>query len=199
MRFAYPRKAARLFERHKAARYGLRIDKTPKSPAESKGFLDNLTAGFTMPYTLGQAAKACGRTKPTILNAINGGRLSASRDERGQWQIDPAELARVYPPKAETVSPLQPETAQEVAKIKLLEEKIKLLEQVVNDLQEDKKAARADVLQWQGVAAHFSEQLKQLAPPTQEGGAIIDADQQPAQKAAGGQRGGFLSFFWPWF
>ncbi len=152
-----------------------------------------------MPYTLGEAARACGRTKPTLLSAINKGRLSASRDERGQWQIDPAELARVYPPRVETVSPLQSETAKEADKIKLLEDKIKLLEQVVNDLQEDKKTARADVLQWQGVAAHFSEQLKQLAPPTQEGGVIIDADQQPAQKAAGGQRSGFWSVFWPWF
>ena len=153
-----------------------------------------------MPYTLGQAAIECGRTKPTLLGAIKKGRLAANRNERGEWQIDPAELARVYPKKEKSaVRQTQRLTVEEADKIKLLEEKIKLLEQVVNDLQEDKKAARADVLQWQGVAAHFSEQLKQLAPPTQEGCTIIDADQQPAQKAAGGQRGGFWSFFWPWF
>lgn len=155
-----------------------------------------------MAYTLGQAAKACGKTKPTILARINSGKLSAVRDERGQWQIDPAELARVYPPKKETVQDEQAETVEDSYKIKFLEEKIKLLEQVVTDLQEDKKAANTrelklqlDIEQWQGVAGRFSEQLKQLAAPTQEGGEIIDADQQPAQKAAGGQRGGIGAFF----
>ena len=154
-----------------------------------------------MPYTLGQAAIECGRTKPTLLGAIKKGRLAANRNERGEWQIDPAELLRVYPKKGKsTVRRTQNLTADETDKIKLLEEKIKLLEQVVSGLQEDKKAARADILQWQGVAAHLSAQLKQLpAPRHEEGGAIIDADQQPAQKAAGGQRGGFWSFFWPWF
>ena len=154
-----------------------------------------------MPYTLGQAAIECGRTKPTLLGAIKKGRLAANRNERGEWQIDPAELLRVYPKKGKsTVRRTQNLTADETDKIKLLEEKIKLLEQVVSGLQEDKKAARADILQWQGVAAHLSAQLKQLpAPRHEEGGAIIDADQQQAQKAAGGQRGGFWSFFWPWF
>ena len=152
-----------------------------------------------MMITLCQAARACGKNKSTILNAIKKGRLSASRDDLGNWQIDPAELSRVYPPTTQMVEIEQVETGLETLKIKLLEEKIKLLEQVVTDLQEDKKAARADVMQWQGLAARLSDQLKQLAPPSQEGGAIIDADQQPAQKAAGGQRGGFWPFYWPWF
>ena len=154
-----------------------------------------------MPYTLGQAAIECGRTKPTLLGAIKKGRLAANRNERGEWQIDPAELLRVYPKKGKsTVRRTQNLTADETDKIKLLEEKIKLLEQVVSGLQEDKKAARADILQWQGLAAHLSAQLKQLpAPRHEEGGAIIDADQPPAQKAAGGQRGGFWPFYWPWF
>ena len=49
------------------------------------------------PYTLGQAAKATGRSKAGLLDAIRGGRISASRDDKNQWQIDPAELHRVYP------------------------------------------------------------------------------------------------------
>ena len=47
--------------------------------------------------TLGEAAKSAGKTKPTILNAIRKGRVSAKKDDKGQWQIDPAELHRVYP------------------------------------------------------------------------------------------------------
>ena len=49
-----------------------------------------------MAYTLGQAAKATGKTKSTIQVAIKSGRLSASRDDVGRYQIDPAELHRVY-------------------------------------------------------------------------------------------------------
>jgi molecular chaperone GrpE (heat shock protein) len=47
--------------------------------------------------TLGQASDECGKHKSTILDAIRKGRLSAKRDEKNQWQIDPAELFRVYP------------------------------------------------------------------------------------------------------
>jgi hypothetical protein len=51
-------------------------------------------------YTLG----ACGLNKSTVLRAIKAGKVSATRDEHGQWQIDPAELHRVYPPVASNVA-----------------------------------------------------------------------------------------------
>jgi tRNA G37 N-methylase TrmD len=50
-----------------------------------------------MVYTLGQAAKATGKTKTTIAKAIAKGRISAQKDDIGQYVIDPAELHRVYP------------------------------------------------------------------------------------------------------
>ncbi len=51
-----------------------------------------------MPYTLKQAADATGKTKPTILRAIQSSKISAKKDEHGEWEIDPAELHRVYQP-----------------------------------------------------------------------------------------------------
>jgi hypothetical protein len=51
-----------------------------------------------MPYTLKQAAEATGKTKPTILRAIQSSKISAKKDEHGEWEIDPAELHRVYQP-----------------------------------------------------------------------------------------------------
>ena len=51
-----------------------------------------------MGYTLGQAAKAVGMSKTSILRSIKAGRISAGRDEFGQWAIEPCELHRVYPP-----------------------------------------------------------------------------------------------------
>jgi excisionase family DNA binding protein len=47
--------------------------------------------------TLGQAAKQTGVSKTAISRAIKNGRLSATRSESGDYQIDPAELVRVYP------------------------------------------------------------------------------------------------------
>ncbi len=47
-------------------------------------------------YTLKEAAEAVGMTKPAIFKAIKRGTISAAKDERGQWQIDPSELHRVY-------------------------------------------------------------------------------------------------------
>ncbi len=66
-------------------------------------------------FTLGEAARAVGKTKPAIANAIKSGRLSASRDDNGQYQIDPAELFRVYPSKGKELGetkPLEPFTLQ---------------------------------------------------------------------------------------
>lgn len=50
-----------------------------------------------MHLTLNKAAQTCGRSKATLLAAMKSGRLSASRDDRGRYAIEPAELHRVFP------------------------------------------------------------------------------------------------------
>lgn len=49
-------------------------------------------------YTLKEGAEACGKGKTALLKAIQKGRISASKNAFGEWEIDPAELHRVYPP-----------------------------------------------------------------------------------------------------
>jgi hypothetical protein len=51
-------------------------------------------------YSLKQAAEAAGRGKPAILRAIQRGIISAQRNSKNEWIIDPVELHRVYPPVA---------------------------------------------------------------------------------------------------
>ena len=51
-----------------------------------------------MTYTLGMAARATGLSKSTIHRAIKGGRISATRADAGSYDIEPAELHRVFPP-----------------------------------------------------------------------------------------------------
>ena len=50
-----------------------------------------------MSYTLGDAAKATGKSKTTLHRAIKSGRISALKAEDGSYSIDPAELHRVFP------------------------------------------------------------------------------------------------------
>lgn len=49
------------------------------------------------PFTLTQAIKESRKAKSTLIDAIKNGRLSASRDDKGRYLIDPSELFRVYP------------------------------------------------------------------------------------------------------
>lgn len=54
-----------------------------------------------MKHTLGSAAKATGLSKSTLSRAIKAGRISAARSDAGAYEIDPAELHRVFPPIAD--------------------------------------------------------------------------------------------------
>ncbi len=56
-----------------------------------------------MKHTLGTAAKATGVSKSTIYRAVKSGKLSASRNADDEYEIDPAELHRVYEPVSERV------------------------------------------------------------------------------------------------
>jgi hypothetical protein len=47
--------------------------------------------------TLNKAAQTCGHAKSTLLDAIRSGRMTAPKDDRGRYAIDPAELHRVFP------------------------------------------------------------------------------------------------------
>ena len=50
-----------------------------------------------MTMTLNEAAKSCHKAKGTILKAIREGRLTAPKDDKGRYEIDPSELHRVFP------------------------------------------------------------------------------------------------------
>jgi hypothetical protein len=95
-----------------------------------------------MVYTVGQAAKATGKSKPTISRAIKTGALSATKNEDGSYTIDPAELHRVFPPLPSSSNDnpkiLRSETpALQVTlqrEIELLRERLSDKEAVIDDL-----------------------------------------------------------------
>jgi hypothetical protein len=97
-------------------------------------------------FTLNQAAKETKRAKSTILNAIKVGRLSAPKDDLGNYKIDAAELFRVYPVEKSNSYDGGLKTAIE-QKVKyrrtpvetaLLLQKMEFLEQRVDNLEQEK-------------------------------------------------------------
>jgi hypothetical protein len=46
--------------------------------------------------SLREAAQLAGTSKSSILRAVKAGRLSAQRNDQGEFKVDPAEVARVY-------------------------------------------------------------------------------------------------------
>lgn len=102
-----------------------------------------------MAYTLGEAAKATGKSKATISKAIKNGRISAAKDDTGAFHINPAELHRVYPI---TVSTEQSETHGKFqgnptndglirelqARLEAAHERLADKETVISDLREDR-------------------------------------------------------------
>jgi hypothetical protein len=95
------------------------------------------------PLTLNQAAREAGKSKATLLAAIRGGRLSAPKDELGRYQIDPAELFRVYPPPAqrpdmETATDPMPPTTETA----LLRQKVEFLERILQGIENERNDLR---------------------------------------------------------
>ena len=101
--------------------------------------------------SLAKAAAATGVTKSTILRAIRSHRISAAKSETGDWQIDPAELHRVFPParnepdRAGNGAAERGATANETAleaQIAALRDVSELLRQQLDDVRADRDAWR---------------------------------------------------------
>ena len=90
-----------------------------------------------MTYTLGEAARATGKSKPTIQRAIKKNIISAVQNADGSYAIDPAELHRVYPPLPVLKPPEPPPDPallqQEIASLK---ERLADKEGVITDLRQ---------------------------------------------------------------
>ena len=99
-----------------------------------------------------QAAQRVGKSTPTITRAIKNGRLSANRNDKGGYEIDPSELFRVYPPKDDSSNAqpltqpvkcndmqpptLPPENNALQKEIELLRERIEDKDSVIDDLRQ---------------------------------------------------------------
>src|SRR5262249_964184 len=74
-----------------------RVDRSLTAPRAPLPLPHRSTRAHRMATSLETAAGATGTVKSKLLRAIKAGKVSAIRDEHGQWRIEPAELHRVYP------------------------------------------------------------------------------------------------------
>jgi len=102
-----------------------------------------------MRYTLGEAAKATGKSKTTVQRAIAKGKISANKNGNG-YSIDPSELHRVFPmQQVDTISrntdmdtlrlnETHSSTSVLRVRIEALESLLSREQEVVSDLREDR-------------------------------------------------------------
>jgi hypothetical protein len=102
-------------------------------------------------YSLAQAAQACGVNRSTVLRAIKSGRITGTKDELGQWHVEPVELHRIFAP-AEATPKAVPQHAQPDAELRLRAE---LAEQRLSDLKTALDDMRGQRDHWQEIASRL--------------------------------------------
>lgn len=125
------------------------------------------------PYiTLNEAAKQSGRAKSTISKALKSGKLSyVSRDrETGAYEIDPAELSRVFPPKQETEKSYQKETPRNPTENSILQVKLDVADQRYEEAQKIIEDLRSDRDAWKHQATALIEDRRTTEPQEQPKG-----------------------------
>jgi len=164
-----------------------------------------------MKWSLNQAAKEGRIGKATILRAIKSGRMSAPKNELGEYEIDPSEFYRVFPPTGsvpgsgpgtETDPDHQKtpfETGQLSAELNLIRERMSMAGQMhdkelallnhrIEELMQDRADLRAErdsllkTLQEQAVSVRLLTDQRPPSPP-------------PASPPAETGRRGFFAWF----
>jgi hypothetical protein len=100
--------------------------------------------------SLNRAAKEGRIAKSTLLEALNSGRMSARKNDKGYWEIDPSELFRVFP-KTTSNGPEEPqptprENHERTEKNSLLEIEIKMLREQIERADAERERERAQLI-----------------------------------------------------
>ena len=93
-------------------------------------------------YSLKEAAESVWLGKPSILKAIQKGRISAKKNELGQWEIDPSELHRVYKAIAREPSPAVASERQEAAEVMELRARLDMMDKLLGQVEGERDDLR---------------------------------------------------------
>jgi len=92
--------------------------------------------------TLGQAAEMCGWSKGTISKAIKSGKISVHDKTKAGFQLDPAEVLRVFPKKVETEHNEQSETPNKHMKNSAISGEVDALRQQIATAETERNRER---------------------------------------------------------
>jgi DNA-binding transcriptional regulator GbsR (MarR family) len=179
-----------------------------------------------MMLTLGQAAKETGVSKTAISRAVKSGRLSATRNELGEYQIDPAELFRVYPATGSVDSNLERDATPKDSsglqgQVEVLRELVRQIEGERDDLRrrldraeearkreaEEREKASAEIRR---LTLMITDRREPTAPPQPEAAPIFLEPERPPRRAVhpalwailAAALGAFAAswwYWWPWW
>jgi hypothetical protein len=117
--------------------------------------------------SLTEAAEWAGKQRSTIFKAIKQGRLSAGKDEKGQFRIDPSELARVFAPASagNVAGNRAGEQADTEEKVSSLRREITLLREWLTDARSERDRL-AEILQTQTRLLTSGREKQPEKPPS---------------------------------
>lgn len=99
--------------------------------------------------SLNKAAKEAGIAKTTLLDALNSRRMSGEKNDKGHWEIDPAELFRVFPKTSsseqEKPIPTSHENQQKPSGTSGLEVEVKMLREQIERMDAERERERAQL------------------------------------------------------
>jgi hypothetical protein len=124
-----------------------------------------------MAIGLSEAAATTGVNRSTIYRAWKAGRLSATRTDTGQIEVEPAELFRVFPPIAtqqgvhEAMHRGATDSEGEDIALhdKALEREVQQLRDALAAMREDRDATRVDRDAWRDLARKEGDERRELA------------------------------------
>jgi hypothetical protein len=120
----------------------------------------------TSSVSLAEAGRLTGLHKVSLLRAIKKGKISAEKDEHGEWRLQPAELFRVYPPLPEQHNGNGDEQRYSAPLAAVLEVEISALQQVSKLLREQLDDMRDQRNKWEQAAQMALRQLPAPKAPT---------------------------------
>lgn len=146
-----------------------------------------------MIYSASQAGKAVGKSTATITRAIEKGRLSATKDGNGAWQIDASELHRVFAP-ASHANPSLKRDEKDRETLAVDGEAEKLRERLA---EAERRAAVAEA-QAEERARHLDDLRRRLDAETEERRKLTAVLMAPPSEPLAPQAAPRPRRWWPW-
>ena len=134
--------------------------------------------------SLNKASKEAGVAKTTLSDALKSGRMSAEKNERGRWEIDPAELFRVFPKTSSTEQaepkPNPQENHEKPQSDSGLAVEVKMLREQIDRMDKDREQERAQMTdQIENLRGQIE---RQSADHRQALAAITDQRDKPSER-----------------